>query len=731
MIDLKLLGLNPVQENAVSHTEGPTLVIAGAGTGKTRVLTARIIYLTQNLGFDPFRILAITFTNKAAQEMKNRIKKYLPNTDFPYIHTFHAFSLRLLREEIHLLGFSNNFHIIDEIEQKNIVNEIYRLNKLDKTILNIKNALYYIDAIKSANDNPDDFVSLIKTKEKLTVEQCEIIKSVFKNYQNYLKKQNLVDFNDLLNFTYKILLSHPEVCQKWASRFDYILIDEFQDTNEIQYEIVDMLAQKHKNIFAVGDPDQSIYSWRGADAAIIEKFQDAYEDVKTFVLEENYRSSQQILNVANDLIANNHARNKKQLKSTRTNGNVVKYYIASSQDLESIWICKRIKELADKGVRYEDIVILYRSNSWSRNLEHALIQSKIPYYIYGGFKFYQRKEIKDLISYLKVISSKDEVSLKRIINVPARKVSEESIDLINDYAIKNNMKFYDALKDIDNIDIYKPARKNILDLYYQLENWRQKPNTKISLLLKDILEKTNYLKQFDPTDEKDRHDNIDELIASVQTYEQSNSEASLNDYLQDIQLYTASDEKHQRNSVRLMTIHLAKGLEFDYVYVSGLVEGIFPAFKSINDQNEKGLLEERRVFYVAITRAKKELTITTSLGFNFDNSAREVSRFMNEIKNEHLNTIGSQYIPTYNPNKNNLKSWDYDNSWYDSRLPRKYNESKTPIPDFYEGEVVVHTIFGEGVILAVLNRTVKIAFSPKYGVKEILSVSPTLIRRLK
>lgn len=722
-MNLDSIGLNEYQKKIVTNTEGPVLVIAGAGTGKTRVLTARIAYIIDNLGVDPNKILAITFTNKAANEMKSRVCKYLGNYLFTWINTFHSFCLKFLREEINLIGFKNNFSIIDEIEQKNIVTSIYKNKNFKKDTLNIKATLGYIDDCKSKNENIKDYIELIKGQENLTIDKCELIQKVYEAYNNFLKINNILDFNDLLNLTYKILSSNPEIKNKWSKKFEYIMIDEFQDTNWIQYEIVCMLATHNKNIFAVGDPDQSIYSWRGADRSVIKNFEDDFINTKTFVLDQNYRSTQEILNVANNIIVNNNEKHSKKLFSIDKKGELPKYYLGSSNDDESVWICKRIKDLINKKVSLEDIVILYRSNFLSRNIEQILIQTKIPYYIYGGFKFYQRKEIKDLISYLKVIASKDEIGLKRIINSPSRKVTEKTMDAIEEYASKNNMKLFDALKYCDNLNIFKPAIENIKNFYELMKNLMKKENTSIEALTEEIIKQTKYMDQYDTKEEKERFENVDELLNSIRIYEQNNSDATINDYLQDIQLFTSSDEKTKKNCVRLMTVHMAKGLEFKYVFIIGLIEEIFPTSRAIGSLSKEAINEERRIMYVAVTRAKDELYLSSSLGMTYDNKVKIPSRFISEISKENLNITELELT--------NISSKSHDD-WYDSRKKVNYSENVyDQTPDFIVGETIQHKFFGEGVIVDIKKQTIVVAFDATIGVKEIVSNHKSIIRKTK
>lgn len=719
---LKDFGLNSSQFKAATCDLGPVLVVAGAGTGKTRVLIARILYLLQEFKLNPNQILAITFTNKAANELKARIGTYFEKVNFHWINTFHAFCLKVLRYEINELGFRSSFSIIDDIDKKSCFEQLYIQTNASKEVMKVSDAINYIDKCKSKNLSINEFIEHYKINEKLSVNQCQQLKMLYSSYNAYLKEVNTLDFNDLLNFTYKIFTSNKEILEKWANTFEYILVDEFQDTDSIQYEIVSLLAKNHKNIFVVGDPDQSIYSWRGANPKMIDIFADDFNNCQVYKLEENYRSTTQILNVANDIISHNNSKYFKNLYSDKR-GPLVRYHLSNSQDAESSWIIQKIKELVRSNVKYGEITLLYRSNFLTRNVEQALINARIPYYVYGAIKFYQRKEIKDLIAYLKVIDNKDEVSLWRVINSPSRKVSEKSIEKIIDYANQNRISKFEALKHVQNIGIYKPAVPNVLDLYYLIQEFENK-ELSISETLKKVIAKTKYLDQFDETFEQDRIQNINELITSIEKFEDEYPEKTLNDFLQEIQLYMSADDETKRDQVNLMTVHMAKGLEFNYVIIFGLIENIFPSTRVDSESDLPAKIEEeRRIMYVAVTRAKKELCLTSSRGLNYDNTAKSPSRFIAEINPENLESSQTS-MRLIN---------DINDDWYDSQKKVKYQNNYHDIkdtPEYVIGDTIQHTLFGEGVVIEVKQRTIVVAFNNiKVGRKELVSNHKSIIRK--
>lgn len=722
------MNLNKVQKEIVCSEKGPALIIAGAGTGKTRVLISRIIYLINNLKIDSNKILAITFTNKAAIEMKERIISYSLSKEeitIPWINTFHAFCLKFLRYEIKHLDYKTNFTIIDDLDKKLTLNTIYQKNKLEKEILKIDDAIYYIDAAKSQNIDITKFIQINKFDKNLSINQCKTLQFVYKEYAKYLKENNMLDFNDLLNLTYKIFVEFPEIKDKWSNRFEYILIDEFQDTDSTQYFIVSSLAKKHNNIFVVGDPDQSIYSWRGANSKIIDIFKSDFPNYKVYILEENYRSTQQILNVANDIIINNNNLYFKKLFSNNKIGPLVQYHHAKNQDFESLWISRKIKDLHKNNIPYKNITILYRSNFLSRNIEQALINNQIPYYIYGGFKFYQRKEIKDLIAYLKVIDSNDEISLLRIINSPSRKVSDKTINKLHEFATNKNISFYESLKYVDNLNLFKPAISSLRIFYNTIETIKNKKYSSIFELLKDLIDKTHYMSQYDKNHEEDRYENVKELLNSIKKYEEEHPLSKLNDFLQDIQLYTNNNEEIKKDCVKLMTVHMAKGLEFDNVFILGLVENIFPSLHFEKDNNEEKIKEERRIMYVAVTRAKEQLFLTSSGGLDYTNSSRIPSRFIDEIN---PNNLEKSLLVLKNINSNEL-----NDEWFDSKKTNNYYQNNYYSTDveYVINEVIQHKNFGKGIVVEIKERTIIVAFEPKIGTKEILKNHKSIIRKTK
>ncbi|WP_052663084.1 ATP-dependent helicase [Mycoplasmoides pirum] len=723
--------LNDQQKKIIfSPKDKSSLIISGAGTGKTKVLVYRIIYLINKYSVNPNKILAITFSNKAKNEMQIRIQKELNNQiELPWITTFHSLCYKILKNEISVLEYSNNFSIIDDEDKKSIFNYIYQSNGLSRETLKIDKAIKYIESSKSKNINMNEFLDNYKTFYNFSYDQCELLKFVFKKYNEYLKEQNYLDFSDLLNFTYKIFKNDPQILHKWSNKFDYILIDEFQDTDDIQYYIISKLAKKN-NIFAVGDPDQSIYGWRGAKPENMEIFKDDFPESVTYYLEQNYRSTQEILNVANDVILNNKGKFTKKLYSLNKKGTKPQYFEAASRDLESTWIVKKIKQLINdnQSLKYNEISILYRSNFLTRNIEQFLIENKIPYFIYGGTRFYQRMEIKDLIAYLKVINSNDSLSIARILNVPSRKISDNSILKLREYSEKHNITLYDSLKEINNIDgIFKPAIKGIINFCDIIDSIREKirnKKIKISEILNLILSETNYEKLYTDPNDNDRLENIKELLNSIKNYELNNPEANLNDYLESIQLYTTNDEENKTNSVQLMTVHSAKGLEFKCVFILGLVENIFPSIRLSNNESvtEHKIQEERRIMYVALTRAKDQLFLSSWNGLDFNNNTQIPSRFINEINLDNIDVVNS-----FNLKKiSNLE----DNDWFNSKEKNNYqNKYYDYIPEYMLYEEIQHNKFGKGIVVNIKEKTIVVAFGSKIGTKELVKNHTSIIRK--
>lgn len=719
--------LNEKQKEAVTSNAGSVLVIAGAGSGKTAVLISRIIYLVLELGISFKRVLAFTFTNKAANEMKTRLVNSFHNASFPWIGTFHSFCLRVLREDIDKLGWTNGFTIVDEDDQLSIVREMYTKFGLDKSFISYQNCLNYIMTLKANEVDPENAIN--ELLEYIEVDSYnkkkEIISVAYAGYQKYLGENNLLDFEDLIKYTKKLFSIRSDILEKWKNRFDYVLVDEFQDTNNDQFEIVKMLAKDKKNVFAVGDPDQMIYSWRGAHEMIFDDFKEYFEDVKIIILDRNYRSTKFILDTANKLISYNTNRIKKNLYTEDLGGNNVVFHNAANQDRESRWVVNKINYLIENyKYKYSDFAILYRSNYLSRNIEQELIRSHLPYFVFGGFKFYQRKEIKDVIAYLRLISNNDDISLLRICNVPKRQISETTLTKIKEYAYNKNIPLFDAMLEVDKIDsIADKTKKAVVNFCNLITELRNKKFNSLTNMLDKVLEDTGYLQMLKDGEESNRIENITELKNALSQYEFKNPNSGLIEYLQDIALYTSSDEeaKKTNNAINLMTVHSAKGLEFKNVFIIEFNEGIFPSKKSIDAD---WIDEERRIAYVAMTRARENLFILSSDGISFfggDRSPKSPSRFFEEIKNSKL-TIESEKYRSIS---------DKDVDWFDSSKAINFEENyHTKEQEFNIGDTVVHTEFGSGVVLAVTNVTIDVAFKYPYGTKTIMKNHKSIVRKL-
>lgn len=719
---LNLKELNQNQLNAVTTSYGPTIVVAGAGTGKTKVLTTRIAYLIEHEHFNPSTILAITFTNKAANEMKYRVNKLISDKSLFWIGTYHSICLRILKEDIDKINRRNDFGVIDDEDQMSLIREIYRVNEITKNIcstIKIKKAIQLIETIKFQRININDFnigTNFLKQFCMYSIDEYKAIKIIFNEYQRKLLLNNLLDFNDLLLLTEELLQTKKEIKNKWQNKFKYILVDEFQDTNETQFNILKMLIDPlHNNIFAVGDPDQSIYKWRGAYEWIFKDFKKAYPNGKLIILDTNYRSTKNILIGSNSLIRNNYGRIEKSLNTNNDKGEKIKYFYAESQSDEGLFVAKKILELVKKGYKYSDIGILYRSNFLSRLCEDQLMNNSIPYKIFGGIKFYQRKEIKDLLAYLKVMIGEDELSLKRIINVPTRGIGERTVQKIEEYSEKNNISFFDCLSLTENVDWNAKSTNKFKETILKLRE--EIKNLSPSKSLIKIIESIGYREYLKTLDLEERNENIDELINAVILYEKEHEDATISNYLQEISLYTDTSEQKITNDdvVSLMTVHVAKGSEYKIVFLIGFSNGIFPPSKSTDFQ------EERRIAYVALTRAKELLFITCSDGFSYSGGTMGPSLFLKEIGENNLEKIKQEYKSISNA----------DLSWYNSKKTNNYEENYE-IKDitFNIGDVVSHTLFGSGVVIDIQGDILTIAFKAPYGVKSIIKNHKS-IKRIK
>lgn len=704
---MELKQLNEGQIKAVVDTDGPIRIIAGAGTGKTRVITYKIAYLLEKLGIAPNAILAVTFTNKAAKEMKERIAKIsLFYTNVPIL-TFHGFCAWLLRQDIKQLNlnYDSNFNIIDIPDKTSIIKSIIKDSKLklDKQEVNFITKLIS----KWKNEQTEENEVLGNNGD----DQKRMFFKVYQKYNEHLIKNNLLDFDDLLILTAKLLTINPQVLAKWQAKFSYILVDEFQDTNDLQFQIIKLLVAKHQNLTVVGDPDQTIYSFRGANSNLIINFDRFFKNSKTYILDQNYRSSQEILNLANDLIAYNPIHIKKNLFTNNESGPKPVLFQANSSSSEAMWISNKIKELLEtKKVNLHEIAILYRANHLSRELEQALIQNNIDYRIFGGLKFFERKEIKDVLAFIKVLILNDQLSTTRILNLTPN-IGMITINKINEQASKYNLLPMVYLYE-NKLFQKKEVQQLItilLDIKENLNNYKN-----IADLVSDILEKTGYLKWLEDRFEEDRIENISQLLAQIREIDKNRQEELFNErvisYLQEISLYTSHDEIDEiSDKVNLMTVHNAKGLEFSFVFVYGLNEGIFPSHKAY--EQEWGIEEERRIFYVAITRAKKELFLSYSKGYSYYlNDELIISSFLEEIDSQHL-----QKIEKNKSNKLNFTSNKNFSNPFKNKIKSKWSA----------GDIIEHSTFGRGIITNVLNNTsIEVAFEK--GLRVLKSDHPLI-----
>ena len=678
--------LNKEQKEAVLYNEGPLLVLAGAGSGKTRVLTTKIAYLINKLEVEPSDILAITFTNKAAKEMKERVIK-LVGADFygMQISTFHSFGLSIIKKYYERLGYDSNFTIIDSDDSLTLIKRILKEMNLDVKTYNPKAIKNRISGAKNELLDPDDYDKFANTDFE------EKVVEVYRRYQDILHRNNSVDFDDLLILPIKLLKNNPDILMYYQERFKYVLIDEYQDTNEAQYVLVKLISAKYKNICVVGDESQSIYSFRGANYKNILNFEKDYKNAKVILLEENYRSTKNILNVANDIIKHNVNRKDKNLWTENNEGSKVKYYRADSELDEAYHVVSEIKNLIVNGVKRSEIAVLYRTNAQSRTIEEALLKENIPYKVIGSFYFYKRKEIKDLISYLKLIyNSNDDTSLTRIINVPKRGIGTKTIENLSILARTNNTSMYEAI-----------SKGKELEFKKLIEDIKEKEkDLSLTELIDLILDKTGILEELksEKTLEADiRIENLNEFKSITKNFEERYGIISLEAFLEEISL-VADMEEHNENTdlITLMTIHSAKGLEFDNVFIIGMEEGLFPHVNSMVSHEE--IEEERRLCYVAVTRAKKYLELVNAKRRMIygQESSNLPSRFINEIDEKNL---------------------DKEKDVSEKLIKEDYiNENE----EYTLGEKVEHDVYGVGVIVGIKDKTIDVAFSHQYGIKTFI-----------
>ena len=632
--------LNPMQQKAVLKTEGPVLVLAGAGSGKTGALTVRIAHLIEN-GVKPWNILAITFTNKAAKEMRERVNGLIGDkAQDIWVSTFHSTCVRILRRDIDKIDYSRDFSIYDTDDQEKMMKEVFkRLNFsiMDKTF-SIKMALAEISKQKEELVSWEDY----EKKTDKDIRKVRFAKA-YRIYQKLLKENNALDFDDLIYKTVQLFRTNPDVLEYYQDKFKYIMVDEYQDTNTSQYELVRMLSEKYKNICVVGDDDQSIYGWRGANIRNILEFEKDFQNTEVIKLEQNYRSTKTILDAANSVIHNNTKRKDKTLWTENDKGSIIHVKKADNEYDEARFVADKINELAVKGERkYKDFAVLYRANAQSRALEDCFVKKSIPYRLFGGVRFYERKEIKDILSYLKVIANPaDTIALKRIINVPKRGLGEASIDKVEVFASENNISLYEAMSHIDEITDLKTRAKKFKEFYEVMKSIEEDAeNLSVPELIDSVITKTGYVQilEDEGTDEAlARIENIDEFVSKASEYEKNADEPSLRGFLEDIALVADIDNYNEDDDcVSLMTMHSAKGLEFPYVFIVGMEEGMFPGYRVMMYGTNDDMEEERRLCYVGITRAKEELFLVHAKsrmqhGITQYNA---ISRFLKEIPME-------------------------------------------------------------------------------------------------
>ena len=688
---MKIDDLNKEQQSAVLRTEGPLLILAGAGSGKTRVLTTKIAYLIEEIGISPYNILAITFTNKAAREMSDRLYKMIGDkAKIAQVSTFHSFGVKILRENYDKLGYDKNFVILDSDDSLSVIKKILKENDLDPKTYNPNAIRNKISSCKNELMSPDDF-------EKYAVSDFDkIILMVFKRYEETLKKNNSIDFDDLLILPIELFRNNPSVLQAYQERFQYVLIDEYQDTNEAQYILSKLVSAKYKNICCVGDVDQSIYSFRGANYRNILNFEKDYKDTTIIKLEQNYRSTTNILDAANDVIKNNKERKEKNLWSNKGTGDKITYYRAFNGIDESQYVTREIKKLINNGIEYENIAILYRTNAQSHVMEEELLKNSIPYRIVGGVGFYSRKEIKDVMAYLRLIyNSKDNISLLRVINTPKRGIGNKTISNLIEKSNELGCSIYDAITSGKEFEFKK-----------LIEELKQ-ASTSLTLteLVDKILNVTGIKKEYeeDKSLESDiRLEYLEELKTVTRTFEERDGIVSIEDFLLEVSLVSDVNEyKDDKNRVSLMTVHSVKGLEFDYVFIIGLEEGIFPHVNSV--MIESDLEEERRLCYVAITRAKEKLYIVnarTRMMFGHD-SANLPSRFINEINRDLIDG-------TFIEKEEKVEKVNIEDKFYKDCV------------EYQIGDFVYHEVFGQGKVLGISGSLIEIAFKHPYGIKKLM-----------
>lgn len=692
--------LNDEQKKAVMHLNGPCLVLAGAGSGKTRVLTTRIAYLIDN-GIPSYNILAITFTNKAAREMKERVETLVPG-NYAFLGTFHSLGVRILRENSKECGLESNFTILDSDDVLSLIKRIMKNKAIDPKELAPLYVRNRISFIKNENLSPREIDNLFNTvSEKRVLD-------IYQTYQELIHKNNSVDFDDLLVLPVELFKKYPEILDKYQEKFKYILVDEYQDTNEVQYQFNKLLASKYRNLFVVGDANQSIYGFRNANFRNILNFEKDYKDAYVVTLESNYRSTNNILECANCVIRNNKERKELNLKGTIGDGVKTQYITCENGKMEALTIIDEIKKLYNQGYDYKDIGILYRTNGQSRLLEEVFLKENIPYNVVGAYYFYQRKEIKDLLSYLKLINNQnDDIALRRVINEPKRGIGEKAIENLSNEATRLGSSMFDAIS--------KGRELAFKDLI--LDMIKAQDNLSLTEFIDYVIDKSGMKESL--TSEKSlendlRLDNLEEFKSVTASFEERTGSVNLSDFLEEISLVAdISEHKEEKDAVTLMTIHSAKGLEFDCVFLCGMEEGIFPHQNSFESDAE--IEEERRLCYVGITRARKVLYLTNAHSriLYGREQVNPPSRFIKEIDKDLLDvkvkSMGLEHLRSKNVGK--IPTFSSKSSFYN-------NDGESL--EFKVGDHLMHSLYGRGTIVAMDNTFYTVAFSSRFGIKKIM-----------
>jgi len=730
MSDLELL--NREQQEAVLHVDGPLLILAGAGSGKTRVLTYRIAHLIDKCGVNPWNILAITFTNKAAGEMRERVDKIVGyGSESIWVSTFHSTCVRILRRYIDRLGDDTNFTIYDTEDQKTVMKSVCQKLQLDSKLYKERMLLNVISHAKDEYISPNEF--LLEAKGDFRQEK---IAQAYVEYQKELKKNNALDFDDLLVKTVELFQSCPDVLEYYQNRFRYIMVDEYQDTNTVQFKFISTLARQYRNLCVVGDDDQSIYKFRGANIRNILDFEKVFPDAKVVKLEQNYRSTQNILNAAKGVIANNRGRKEKALWTENEQGEPILFQQFQNGYEEAEYVSGEISKKVRKGeAEYQDFAVLYRTNAQSRLFEEKFLYANIPYKIVGGVNFYSRKEIKDILAYLKTIDNgKDDLAVRRIINVPKRGIGNVTLAKVQAYADSRDISFFEALEEAGEIPGLGKAALKIQPFVHLIHEMRLSlADMSMQDLIQAILDKTGYaedLKNEDTDESEARLENIDEFINKAVTYEEGAEEPNLSGFLEEVALVADIDSVEDGdNRVLLMTLHSAKGLEFPYVYLAGMEDGLFPSYMSIAaDDPTEEIEEERRLCYVGITRAMKELTITCARCrmVRGETQYNNVSRFVREIPSELLARKSVMPREPKKPEVPQNTSYQKAKEAFRTKTfdPQQFKVVKADKLDYTVGDQVSHVKFGKGTVLEITeggrDYEVKVDFE-RFGVKKMFA----------